>query len=129
VAKERVKELVSYREDDAKEIIEEIASRQRHGRKPKRIADVLSRLIAKKGYGRLQATAQFEQAWAAAVGPDLAKLSKAGRLRRGTLEVTVRNSTVSQELQFNKQQLLGKLQESMTDCSIQDIRFRVGTID
>jgi predicted nucleic acid-binding Zn ribbon protein len=124
-----VKEFALHHEDDSNEIIKEIAARQRYGRKPKRIADVLSRLIAKKGYGRLQATTQFEQAWAEAVGPDLAKLSKPGRLRRGTLEVTVRNSTVSQELQFNKQQLLGKLQASVTDCSIQDIRFRVGTID
>ena len=120
---------MSYREDDSEEVIKEIAAKQRYGRKPKRIADVLSRLVAKKGYGRLQATTQFQQAWVEAVGPKLAQLSKPGRLQRGTLEVTVRNSTVSQELQFNKQQLLVKLQASVTDCSIQDIRFRVGTID
>ena len=120
---------MSQHEDDPQEIIKEIAARQRFGRKPKRIADILSRLVAKKGYGRLQATAQFQEAWAEAVGPDLAKLSKPGRLLRGTLEITVRNSTVSQELQFNKQQVLVKLQASVTDCSIQDIRFRVGIID
>ena len=120
---------MSHRDDDSKEIIKEIAARQRFGRKPKRIADILSRLVAKKGYGRLQATTEFQKAWAESVGPELAKLSKPGRLRRGTLEVTVRNSAVSQELQFNKQQVLVKLQASVTDCSVQDIRFRVGTID
>ncbi len=120
---------MSHRDDDPEEIIKEIAARQRFGRKPKRIADSLSRLVAKKGYGRLQATAHFQEAWAEAVGPELAKLSKPGRLRRGTLEVTVRNSAVSQELQFNKQQVLVKLQALVTDCPVQDIRFRVGTID
>ena len=120
---------MSHRDDDSDEIIKEIAAKQRFGRKPKRIADILSRLVAKKGYGRLQATAQFQEAWTEAAGPELAKLSKPGRLRRGTLEVTVRNSAVSQELQFNKQQVLVKLQALVTDCSIRDIRFRVGTID
>ena len=120
---------MSRGEDESQEVIKEIAAKQQFGRKPKRIADILSRLIAKKGYGRLQATAKFQEAWAEAVGPELAKLSYPGRLRRGTLEVTVRNSAVSQELQFNKQQVLTKLQAFVTDCSIEDIRFRVGTID
>ena len=116
-------------EDDPEGVIDELAARQRFGRAPKRMADILSRLIARKGYGRLQSTAVFQEAWATAVGDLLAGQSRPGSVRRGTLEVTVQNSAVAQELQFNKQQVLSKLKDIVSDCVIHDIRFRVGAID
>ena len=115
--------------DDPEGVIEELAARQRFGRAPKRMADILSRLIARKGYGRLQSTAVFEEAWKTAVGELLAGQSRPGSVRRGTLEVIVQNSAVAQELQFNKQQVLGKLKKLVSDYVIHDIRFRVGAID
>ena len=51
-----------------------------------------------------------------------------GRLRRGTLEVTASNSTIIQELTFQKQQILTQLQAALPDARIRDIRFRVGSI-
>jgi len=117
------------KEDDPEGEIEELAARQRFGRAPKRMADILSRLIARKGYGRLQSTAIFEDAWRTAVGQLLAGQSRPGSVRRGTLEVIVQNSAVAQELQFNKQQVLGKLKKLVSDYVIHDIRFRVGAID
>ena len=115
--------------DDPDGVIDELAARQRFGRAPKRMADILSRLIARKGYGRLQSTAGFQEAWATAVGGLLAGQSRPGNVRRGILEVTVENSAVAQELQFNKQQVVSKLKEIISDCVIHDIRFRVGAID
>ena len=115
--------------DDPEGVIEELAARQRFGRAPKRMADILSRLIARKCYGRLQSTAVFEEAWRTAVGELLAGQSRPGSVRRGTLEVIVQNSAVAQELQFNKQQVLGKLKKLVSDYVIHDIRFRVGAID
>lgn len=117
------------KQDDPEGVIEELAARQRFGRAPKRMADILSRLIARKGYGRLQSTAIFEDAWRTAVGQLLAGQSRPGSVRRGTLEVIVQNSAVAQELQFNKQQVLGKLKKLVSDYVIHDIRFRVGAID
>ena len=117
------------KKDDPEGIIEDLAARQRFGRAPKRMADILSRLIARKGYGRLQSTAVFEEAWKTAVGELLAGQSRPGSVRRGTLEVIVQNSAVAQELQFNKQQVLGKLKKLVSDYVIHDIRFRVGAID
>ena len=116
-------------EDDPEGVIDELAARQRFGRAPKRMADILSRLIARKGYGRLQSTAVFQEAWVTAVGDLLAGQSRPGSIRRGTLEVTVQNSAVAQELQFNKQQVLTRLKDIVSDCVIHDIRFRVGAID
>ncbi len=116
-------------EDDPDGVIDELAARQRFGRAPKRMADILNRLIARKGYGRLQSTAVFQEAWVTAVGGLLAGQSRPGNVRRGILEVTVQNSAVAQELQFNKQQVLNKLKTIVSDCVIHDMRFRVGIID
>jgi predicted nucleic acid-binding Zn ribbon protein len=126
--KKKHRQRISKR-DDPEGVIEDLAARQRFGRAPKRMADILSRLIARKGYGRLQSTAVFEEAWKTAVGELLAGQSRPGSVRRGTLEVIVQNSAVAQELQFNKQQVLGKLKKLVSDYVIHDIRFRVGAID
>ena len=103
--------------------------RRLYARKPKKISDVLAQLITARGYGRIQADADFAAAWQAAVGPALAKYTHPGRLRRGVLEVTVANSMTIQELTFQKQQLLTKLQTQLPDARIRDLRFRVGSIE
>ena len=82
------------KQDDPEGVIEELAARQRFGRAPKRMADILSRLIARKGYGRLQSTAIFEDAWRTAVGQLLAGQSRPGSVRRGTLEVLINKNRV-----------------------------------
>ena len=37
--------------------------RRHYARKPKKIADVLAQLITARGYGRIQANADFTAAW------------------------------------------------------------------
>ena len=70
---------------------------------------MLAQLITARGYGRIQADDQLAAAWAAAAGEPLASYSRPGQLRRGTLEVTVTNSTIMQELTFQKQRILAEL--------------------
>jgi predicted nucleic acid-binding Zn ribbon protein len=102
--------------------------RRYHARKPKALGNVLAQLIAARGYGRIQADADFAKAWRSAVGELLAKFTRPGRLRRGVLEVTAANSLTIQELSFQKQQVLQKLQSEVPDAKIKDIKFRVGAI-
>ena len=102
--------------------------RRYYARKPKAIADVLAQLITARGYGRIQATADFTVAWQKAAGETIAKFTRPGRVRRGNLEVTVSNSTIVQELTFQKQQILTQLQTDLPDAKIRDIRFRIGSI-
>jgi predicted nucleic acid-binding Zn ribbon protein len=102
--------------------------RRRYARKPKTIADVLAQLITTRGYGRIQADAAFTAAWQKAAGETIANYTRPGRLRRGTLEVTASNSTIIQELTFQKQHILSQLQIALPDAKIRDIRFRVGNI-
>lgn len=103
--------------------------RRHHARRPKKIKDVLAQLITARGYGRIQADADFATAWRAAAGDTFALYTLPGRLKRGVLDVTVTNSIVIQELTFNKQQILADLQKQLPDARIRDVKFRIGTIN
>ena len=98
-------------------------------RGPKAIGDVLSELMARRGYARVQSAAAYEAAWREAAGPLAAKYSRVGLLRRGTLEVVVANSTLVQELAFQKTELLKSLAELLPHEGIEGLRFRVGNIE
>jgi predicted nucleic acid-binding Zn ribbon protein len=102
--------------------------RRHYARKPKKIADVLAQLITARGYGRTQSDANLAAAWQHAAGATLAQYTHPGRIRRGTLEVVASNSIIVQELTFQKQQILSKLQAELPDARIRDIRFRIGSV-
>jgi len=97
-------------------------------REPKRIADIVNGLLAKRGYAQLQSNEQLEASWKQAVGA-MASDSKPAKIRRGVLEVAVRNSIVLQELTFRKRELLSKLESIYSGDAILDLRFRVRNLD
>jgi predicted nucleic acid-binding Zn ribbon protein len=97
-------------------------------RGPQAIGDVLSELMARRGYARVQTGAAYDAAWREAAGPLAAKYSRPGPLRRGTLEVLVANSTLMQELGFQKAALLEALGGLLPDEGITNLRFRVGNL-
>lgn len=94
----------------------------------RRIADVLSELHVRRGYGRMQATHSAEAAWAEAVGPALVGQTRLGAVKRGVLEVIVAGSPAVQELQFQKERIVRRLQELLPDEKIRDLRCRVGPV-
>jgi predicted nucleic acid-binding Zn ribbon protein len=98
-------------------------------RGPQTIGNVLSELMARRGYGRIQSTESYEEAWRQAAGPMLAKYTRVGPLRRGTLEIMVANSTLVQEVGFQKQKLLEALAKALPDEGIKNLRFRVGSVE
>ena len=101
----------------------------RRTRYPEKISEVMSRLLARKGYAQALTSLDCDKAWQEAVGPQLATYSRPGRLRRGFLEVIVGNSTVLHELTFRKTDILSQLGSSMPENTIQEIRFKVGEIE
>lgn len=115
--------------DELRALQNQVNRRQYHLRPPPKIADVLSNLLARKGYAQVQAASTCERAWHEAAGAKLAAHSRAGNIKRGVLEVTVRNSAAMQELTFQKKQLLAKMTVSLPDQKIKDLKFRVGPID
>jgi predicted nucleic acid-binding Zn ribbon protein len=95
---------------------------------PRRIGNIVADLVARRGYARIQATATFSEAWQEAAGVQLGKFSRAGAVKRGVLEVQVANSTMVQEMTFQKAMLLKKLAALAPDENIRDLKFRVGPI-
>lgn len=97
-------------------------------RGPQPIGEILAQLSARRGFARVQSAAAHEAAWREAVG-ELARYTRVGPIRRRKLEVIVANSTLMQELTFQKPALLKSLAKLMPDERISDLRFRVGLIE
>jgi hypothetical protein len=96
---------------------------------PKQMRDVLSQLLAKRGYAQVQTAAGCDAAWREAVGTKLAGDTRPGNVRRGVLEVLVRNPSVSSELGFVKAKIVKTLTKLIPEQKIRDLRFRVGNMD
>jgi predicted nucleic acid-binding Zn ribbon protein len=97
--------------------------------RPKPIADIMAQLMARRGYAREQAAATYDDAWQAAAGEAVCRFTRPGAIRRGTLEVLVANSTLMQELTFQKSALFEKLKRLLPDEKLTGLRFRVGPIE
>ena len=97
-------------------------------RGPQSMGAILTELMARRGFARIQSTAALEAAWQDAAGEVFGGHTRAGSIRRGKLEVTVANSTVAQELTFRKLALLEALRKALPDETIRDLRIRVGPI-
>ena len=96
---------------------------------PRALSDILGELFAVRGFGRLQARQELEDAWNAAVGQPNSALTQLGEVRRGVLNVTVAHSTLLEELvAFRKPALLAALRSGAPATTIRDIRFRVGKV-
>ncbi len=98
-------------------------------RGPKPIGTILSELMARRGYARVQSAGAYAAAWREAAGELAAEYTRVGSLRRGTLEVIVVNSTLVQELTFQKPALLKLLGRLLPDERLENLRFRVGNVD
>jgi predicted nucleic acid-binding Zn ribbon protein len=98
-------------------------------RGPRPLSEILGELFTVRGYGRLSARQELEDAWNAAVGEPSCRQTRLGEVRRGVLIVTVAHSTLLEELAaFRKPALLAALRSGAPATTIHDIRFRVGEI-
>ena len=94
---------------------------------PEKIADVLGRLFTSRGWGRKNDRLRLEAAWAEAAGTKLQKDTRVMGLKRGVLEVEVKNAVLMSELaQYHKRGLLAKLRDHLKGATVTDIKFRAG---
>jgi predicted nucleic acid-binding Zn ribbon protein len=97
---------------------------------PELLGDILGRLFTTRGWGRRQERLRLEQAWAEAAGPEMAKHTRVGGLRRGVLEVMVSNAVLLQELaHYQKRRLLEALRGRLPGTTVTDLRFKAGVIE
>ncbi len=107
------------------------SSRQRkyfYGRQPKGIERYITQHMAKRGYAASGSNDRLQRAWTEIVGPQLVNQTRAVAVQRGTLEVLVANSTMMQEIIFQRSELLKKIQENLPDARITSLKLRVGRI-
>lgn len=98
-------------------------------RGPKALSDVLSDLFTARGFARVRARQELEEAWANAVGEAQSRQTRLGEARAGILNVTVASSALLAELAgFQKPALLAALRAAAPGTPIEDIRFRVGVV-
>jgi hypothetical protein len=94
---------------------------------PEKIADVLGRLFTARGWGRKNDRMRLESAWAAAAGPEILKSARVLGMKRGVMEIEVKNAVLMSELtQFHKRGLLAKLRQAMPGVTLTDLKFRAG---
>ena len=97
-------------------------------RGPQAVRDIVAEVITRAGIGRTQSVGVRDLAWREALGEKLAKQTRPGAVRRGTLEVIVANSTLLQELSFQKTDIVGRLAQHAPELAVRDIKFRVGPV-
>lgn len=94
-------------------------------RDPQKIGEVLTDLLARRGYAQISAHEECQEAWQSVVG-SMEKFSRATEVKRGVLQVVVSNSLVMQELTFRKPELIAAMAKALPTHKIKDVRFRVG---
>ncbi|GAC1474687.1 MAG: hypothetical protein NVSMB9_25530 [Isosphaeraceae bacterium] len=93
------------------------------------MSDVLGELFAARGFGRLRALKELEDAWNGVVGEPVCRQTRLGEVRRGVLNVTVTHPALLEELAaFHKPALLAALRQNAPGTVVHDIRFRVGPV-
>lgn len=117
-----------YEELDFNQAANLVRKRQRFARRPKRSADIVAQLMARKGYGQQTAAKELHQAWQEIAAESWQNQTRAGQIRKGVLEIFVANSVLNQRLEFEKRSLLAGLQQRLPQANIRDIRFRIGNV-
>lgn len=100
---------------------------QSRGGDAQAIGDILRILLKDANMSPRRRKAGVAEAWAAAVGSELAAETRPSTLQKGVLTVEVRSPALLHEFQgFRTEELLGRLLEHDTTGRISGLRFRLG---
>ena len=119
----------SYDELDFSQAQDLVKNRQRYFRRPKKSADILGRLMARKGYAQTESGNELEEVWNQIVGVKWQTKTKVGNINRGVLEVFVTSSMVNQQIGFQKRKILKEIQNRLPENKIKDLHFRIGNVN
>ena len=95
-------------------------------RGPQALRNVLSELVALRGYARREGARELQQAWARVAGETVASQTRALEVKRGVLQVAVASSVLLSELVgFYRTQLVTRLKTQSPELRIKDVKFRL----
>jgi predicted nucleic acid-binding Zn ribbon protein len=112
-------------DEDARWVLSQIRLESRRTAKP--IGELVSRLMARRGYAHVRVAQEWVAVWRRVAG-ELAQRSRPGQYRGGVLEIVVQDSATHQELEFRKQQLISAVRELGAGFQIRNLRFKVGGV-
>lgn len=108
--------------------MEQFESRRRFERKPKSSAELIGKLISRRGFTQDLFSDQLQAAWQKVAGQRFAGKTRATIIRRGCLEIMVDSSPALQQLGFDKSRLLEQIRQELPTAEIRALRFRVGPL-
>ena len=121
--------MTNYDDQDSMRRAEEsFQERRSYERMPHSAGDLISKLIARRGFTQMQFNDELQTVWQDVAGPQMAGRTQATVIRRGALEVIVDSSPALQQLAFDKSRLLRQIQDKLPHAGIRSIRFRVGSV-
>ena len=91
---------------------------------PKRIGDLIPALLEKLGLSQGIHDRLVLERWPEIVGPKIAEVTVAERIRDGKLWVSVGHPAWRNELTFMKRELIDKINLAMGEKVVRDIIFR-----
>ena len=92
--------------------------------KPQSIKNLLSDLLNVKGFTAINNTISLTAAWKQSVGEPILKNTEILDFKNGKLIIKTSNSIWRNELSFQKNELLNKLQKAEPELNITEIVFR-----
>jgi len=102
----------------------------RRGRQPKPeiLGEILQKILKKRNIPHTPTDRRLLDLWRKAVGPQIALQTHPDRLKRGTLFVRVSAPVWMHQLQFLKEEILGKLNTLAAQDEIRNLQFSIGEI-
>ena len=90
----------------------------------KHIAKSLKESLKKAGLYQGVKSIKIQELWPKVVGEKIANKTEANYINNGTLFVEVFNSTWRQELQFQKKDIIEKLNKEIKEKIVREIKFK-----
>ena len=90
------------------------------------LGDVLSKVIALRGIGRIRGDRQMSDVWKSVAGPEMAAGSRPTNFRNGVLQILVTSSTLLGELvSFHKATILARIKAEHPGLKVRDLKFKL----
>ncbi len=91
-----------------------------------KLGDVLSKVIAMRGIGRIRGDRQMADIWKSVSSPEIAAGSRPTIFRNGVLQIVVTSSTLLGELvSFHKAAILARFKAEHPALKVRDLKFKL----
>src|SRR5512139_838349 len=96
--------------------------------KPEALGEILQKILKKRNIPHTSTDPRLAEIWRRAVGPQIASQTHPVSLKRGLLVVHVSSPVWMHQLQFMKEEIIGRIKELSFPEEIQNLRFCIGEI-